>query len=136
MTTTRHGRLGRLGIAGSAALMALTTMAVVAMPASARDVERHARGVCTGTSDWELELEKEHGRIEVNVEVDTRRVGRTWEVKVWHNGTRFASVLRRTDRDGDVELERVRPDRRGRDTFHFRAVDQVNGEVCRGTLSI
>jgi len=116
--------------------MALGTLMVGAMPAAAREVERHARGACTGTSHWHLDLEKEHGRIEVEVEVDTRKAGRRWRVQTWHNGSRFTNVIRRTDRDGEVEVERVRHDRSGRDTFRFHAVDQVNGEVCRGSLSI
>lgn len=117
-------------------MIALSTLTVGAMPASAREVERHARGACTRTSGWELDLEKEHGRIEVKVEVDTRTVGRRWRVRIWHDGSRFTNVVRRTDRDREVEVERVRHDRRGRDTFRFRAVDLVNGEVCRGSLSI
>ncbi len=132
MHTTRSRRLG---VIASAGLMALTSLAVVAMPASAA-TEREKHGVCTGSSDWELELEKEHGRVEAKVDVDTRRVGRQWRVRIWHNGTEFTNVLRRTDRDGDVDVERTRTDRRGTDTFRFRAVDQVNGEVCTGSLSI
>lgn len=136
MTTTRQGRLGRLGIVGSAALMALTTMAVVAVPTAARDVERDTRGNCTRSSDWELELEKEHGRIEVQVDLDTNRAGRLWRVSIYHNGSLTTNVLRRTARDGDLDVDRTRTDRRGIDTFRFRAVDQVNGEVCQGSLSI
>lgn len=134
--TTKRRTLGRIGIPVMAALMALTSMSALAMPVAARDIEREKHGLCTGSSDWELELEKEHGRIEVKVEVDTRRVGRQWRVRIWHNGTKFTDVVRRTDRHGEVDVERVRSDRRGTETFKFHAVDRVNGEVCRGTLSI
>jgi hypothetical protein len=99
-------------------------------------VERERHGNCTRTSDWELELEKEHGRIEVKVDLDTNRSGRAWQVRLWHNGSLTTSVVRRTQRDGDLEVERIRTDRRGTDTFRFRAVDRVNGEVCTGSLSI
>jgi len=135
-TTTKRARLGRIGILATAGLMSLTALATAAMPASAADVERDKRGSCTGSSDWELELEKEHGRIEVNVDVDTRRANRSWRIRIWHDGTKFTDVTRRTDRDGEVDVERRRSDRSGRDTFHFHALDRVNGEVCRGTLSI
>jgi hypothetical protein len=133
MQTTRTRRLGLLGTAGS---MALTSLAVVAMPTAAAEVERERHGNCTRTSDWELELEKEHGRIEVKVDLDTNRSGRAWQVRLWHNGSLTTSVVRRTQRDGDLEVERIRTDRRGTDTFRFRAVDRVNGEVCTGSLSI
>ncbi|MFN8517885.1 MAG: hypothetical protein U0667_00530 [Chloroflexota bacterium] len=146
-TTTKRARMGRLGIAATAGLMALTALATAAVPAAARHgaddggngaqgVERERHGLCTGSSDWELELEKEHGRIEVKVDVDTRRIGRQWRVKVYHNGSLSTNVLRRTARDGDIDLNRTRTDRSGSDTFRFRAVDQVNGEVCTGSLSI
>ncbi len=136
MTMGRRNRAGRLAMVGSAALIAASALAVGSVPTAAHDVERETRGSCTRTSDWELDLEKEHGRIEVKVEVDTRKVGRRWRVQVWHNGSRFTNVIRRTNRRGEVEVERVRRDRHGRDTFRFRAVDQVNGEVCKGSLSI
>lgn len=135
-TVTHRGRLGRLGLIGSGALMAVSALAVGPMPAAAHEVERETRGSCTRTSDWELDLEKEHGRIEVKVDVDTRVVGRQWRVRIWHNGTLTSDVLRRTDRDGEFEVERTRRDQRGRDAFRFRAVDQVSGEVCTGSLSI
>jgi hypothetical protein len=132
MSTTRTRRIGLIGVAG---LMALTSLAVVAMPASA-STEREKHGVCTGSSDWELELEKEHGRIEVKVDVDTRRVDRQWRVRIWHGAGLTTNVVRSTGRDGDIEVDRTRSDRSGRDTFRFRAVDRVNGEVCTGSLSI
>lgn len=135
-TTRSTGRLRRIGLLGSAALMAVTTLAVGAVPAAAGEVEREKRGDCTRSSDWDFELEKEHGRIDVTVDLDTNRSGRRWRVRIWHNGTLTTNVLRRSQDDGDVEVERVRPDRRGRDTIRFRAVDQVNGEVCTGSLSI
>lgn len=137
-TTMGHGRMRRLGVFATAAIMSLTSLAVVAMPAAAREVEREKHGACTRNSDWELDLEKEHGRIEVHVEVDThrRQAGNQWRVRIWHNGTKFTDVVRGTDRDGEVEVERRRSDRRGADSFHFHAVDRVSGEVCRGTLSI
>jgi hypothetical protein len=132
MRTTRTRRIGLIGAAG---LMALTSLAAVAMPASA-STEREKHGACTGSSDWEFELEREHGRIEAKVDVDTRRSGRQWRVRIWHDGSLTTNVVRRTDRDGEIELDRTRSDHRGRDAFRFRAVDRVNGEVCTGSLSI
>ncbi len=147
-TTLGTGRMGRMSLLAGAALMALGALFAVTGPAAARhgaddggngaaaDVEREKHGDCTRSSDWELELEKEHGRIEVKVDLDTNRSRRQWRVRIWHDGRLTSSVLRRSQRDGDVEVQRTRSDHRGRDVFRFRAVDQVNGEVCRGSLSI
>ena len=52
------------------------------------------------------------------------------------NGTKFTDVRRVTDAEGEIDLDRVRDNQAGKDRFRFRAVDQVNGEVCTGTLSI
>src|SRR5262245_29733561 len=128
-TTGTRGRLGRWGVIGSAGVMALASLAAMAVPASAADVERERHGSCTGSSDWELELEKEDGRLEVKVDVDTRRIGRAWRVRIWHDGVRTTNVVRRTDRHGDIEVDRSRANHRGVDAFRFRAVDLVNGEV-------
>jgi hypothetical protein len=132
MSTTRTRRIGILATAG---LMALTSLSVVAMPAAAAS-EREKRGQCTGTSDWELELEREHGRIEINLDVDTTRVNRQWRVRMKHDGKLFLNTLRRTDGDRDIEIERHRNDTAGSDKIWFKAVDQVNGEVCKGMVTI
>lgn len=132
MSTTRTRRIG---ILATASLMALTSLSVAAMPAAAA-TEREKHGRCTGTSDWELELEREHGRIEINLDVDTTRVNRQWRVRMKHDGKLFLNVLRRTDGDRDLELERHRTDTAGSDRIWFKAVDQVNGETCTGTLTV
>lgn len=116
----------------------LATSAVMAVgaPVAAQDVEREARGRCTGTSRWELSLEKEYGRIEVDLEIDTARRGRAWKVVLHHDGTQIVNRQRRTDREGEIDLRRLRRDTPGLDRFSFKAIDRVNGEVCRGKLSI
>jgi hypothetical protein len=144
-TTTDHRTLGRIGILASAALMALTAMSIVVMPAAARHgaddgrnsgVEREKHGVCSGRGDWELELEKEDGRIEVKVQVDGDRAGRLWSIRIHHDGTLVTSILRRANDRGRIIVERDRANHQGADTFRFRAVDQVSGQVCAGSLSI
>jgi hypothetical protein len=147
MDTTRdRRRIGRIGVLVGAALMALTASSVVAMPAAARrgtedgiargGVSRDTSGPCTRRADWELELEKEDGRIDVTVRVHGHRAGRLWRVRIRHDGHLTASVLRRTNTRGRLTVVRNRPDRADTDRFRFRAVDQVSGEVCAGSLSI
>jgi hypothetical protein len=135
-TTGTRSRLGRLGVITGAGMLALAALSVVTLPASAAGVKHETRGSCTRSSDWELELEREHGRIEVKVDVDTHRVGRAWRIRIWHDGVETTNVVRDTDRQGDIAVDRTRGDHRGTDWFRFRAVDLVNGEVCRGSLTI
>lgn len=119
-----------------AGMLGVIAVAAAAVPVAAADVEREKRGSCTGSSRWELSLEKEFGRIEASLELDTTRSGRTWDVVIRQNGAAFVDGRRTTDREGEIDIERVRTDRSGTDTFRFRAVNRANGEVCRGTLSI
>jgi hypothetical protein len=103
-------------------------------PVAAADRERE--GDCSARSDWELELEKDDGRIEFDLDIDTPRSGQRWAIVIKQNGGAFFENTRRTDDDGDIEIDRDRPDRSGTDRFSFRAVNRVTGEVCAGGLSI
>ena len=96
----------RMRTVGTAGLIAITALAVAA-PVSA-DVEREQRGTCEGGSRWELSLEREHGHIDIDLEVDTVQVGRAWKVKLWHEGSRFLTVRRTTDREGEIDISRTR----------------------------
>jgi hypothetical protein len=139
-TKADRGGLGRVGLLAGGALMALTALTAVAAPVAARGgdsgVRRHASGVCTRSGDWELELEKEHGRIQVSVAVHGHRAGRPWRVRIYHDGALTANVLKVANTRGRLRIDRTRNDRTGVDRFRFRAVDQVNGRVCAGALSI
>jgi hypothetical protein len=130
------GRLARVAVAAAAVLVVGGATLAAAPATTATEVERERSGSCTGTSRWELQLEREHGLIEVDLEVDSRRAGDTWIVRLKHDGVLFAKVSRVTDRDGEFEVDRVRNNHRGTDYFWFRAVNQRSGEVCTGRLSI
>jgi hypothetical protein len=121
--------------AAAATLLGLIAVAGTAVPAAAAEVEREKRGTCSANARWELSLEKEHGRIEVSIEIDTFRSGRAWDVRAWHDGVRFVNVTRTTDREGEIDLDRVRRDTAGSDTISFRATSST-GEVCTGRLVI
>lgn len=136
MTTMDTGRRGRRALRLGSLITAVTAAAVLTAAPVSADVEREQRGQCSGSSRWELSLEKEFGRIDADLEIDTTRTGRAWRVRMHHDGTRFVNMRRVTDREDEIDLDRQRRDRAGRDRIQFRAVDTVNGEVCRGSLSI
>ena len=124
-----------------AALASLTTLTAVAMIAptgvAAKDGEIIRTGACTNRSDWKLKLSPENGRIEVEFEVDTPRVGQAWRVKLFQNGNRFFLGTRTTlAPSGSFEVRVVRPNTTGTDSFRGRAVNLSTGEVCEGLASI
>ena len=129
MNTTRRIRSLFL-----AATVAATSLAVGALPAAAADRERE--GDCSARSDWDLELDRDDGEIEVDLEIDGRRAGERWRVVIKQNGSVFFDATRRADDDGDVDIERDRPDTSGTDRFWFRATSVRTGEVCQGSLRI
>ncbi|MGB7982282.1 MAG: hypothetical protein WCF36_15990 [Candidatus Nanopelagicales bacterium] len=121
---------------------ALITAGALALPATANaapvraDVERDAGGRCAATSTWDLGLEKERGRIEVDFEIDSRRSGERWKIKVTHNDRTIFNRTRITDREGEIDVDRDVRNKRGTDRFTVRAVNKGTGEVCRATLRI
>src|SRR5262245_15094978 len=127
--TKTIGRVLMLGLIGGALL---TLPAGVA--AKQGDVIR--TGNCSNRSDWKLKLSPENGRIEVEFEVDTPKVGQTWNVTLRKNGTQFFQGTRTTKApSGSFELRRVTSNPAGTDTITGRAVNQTTGEVCMGSAN-
>jgi hypothetical protein len=110
---------------------------IVAPPAVAGDADVERHGACSGSSRWELDLEREHGRIEVDYEVDQNVSGDTWRIRLRHNGNVFFRGTRETrGDDGSFEVERHVNDTTGTDRFVARSVNRSTGEVCRGSAAI
>jgi hypothetical protein len=61
-------------------------LAVPALPAVANDADVIRRGSCSGATDWKLKGSPEDGRIEVEAEIDSNKVGQTWAWRLRHNG--------------------------------------------------
>ncbi len=129
----------RSALATTAALATAATLAVPAVAGAApvrTDVERESGGRCTASSFWDLNLEKEGGRIEIDLDIDTPAPGQRWKVTVNHNDRTVVNRTRATDREGELDLTRWVNDRSGRDRVTFRAVNRSTGETCRGSLRI
>jgi hypothetical protein len=131
MTLTRN----RI-FATTASLVAAGGLLLATAPAALADDEKEKDGDCSMKSDWELELEKDDGKIEIEFDVDTPRSGQTWRVRVLHNGDLSYKGKRVTDDDGEYEVDRKVRDRAGKDRIVVRGVNAKTGEVCRGALSI
>lgn len=97
---------------GAVALLSAPLAVLSAAPASAADREFRYAG-----AEIDFDVEKDDGRIEVSVDIDDARPGTRWRVVLRQNGRVFHKKVHRADREGDVEIDKNRPDTRGRDTI-------------------
>lgn len=116
-------------------------LAAAPTASAAIGVEREKVGTCTKGSTWKLELDKEHGWIDLDFDAETRSAGDRWNVTVKHKRvtgkktftTRSQSV---TDHEGELEVDRNLKDRKGTDKVVVRVKSLKTGEVCRASLKI
>ena len=122
-------------IAATLAVPALALSAFAPVPAfaSGGDANRNA-GSCSGSTDWKIKAKADDGRIEVEAEIDSNRVGQTWAWKLKDNGV-VVSTGSSTTRgaSGSFSVGRKPANAAGTDHFVFRAV--YAGEVCRATVA-
>ena len=127
----------RIRTALAATLAALITMPVLASaPALAADGVLRT-GSCSGRSDWKLAAKHRDGRIEVELEVDSNRVGQTWAWALRHNGAvsaRGTAVTRAPS--GSFSRDRNMVNLGGPDRIGLFARNIRSGEWCSGALQI
>jgi len=99
------------------------------------DIEREKTKRCSGSAFAQLSLEKEFGRIDVDFDIENATPGRTWSVRIKHDGKTVLRTSRIADYEGELDVMQQVRDRRGKDRFIARATGP-NGEVCRVKLSI
>ena len=94
-------------------------------------------GVCSGAAHWKLKLSPDNGRIEVEFQVDTNRVGRAWRVRIRHNGVLIFVGKRITKApSGAFTVRRLTNNRAGTDSFRAGARAVVSGQTCVGRAAI
>jgi hypothetical protein len=119
------------------ALLTSSVLVTVAGPAQAKgggdDVVR--QGSCSGATNWKLKVKPDDGRLEVEAEVDSNRVGQTWHWGLIHNGSTSASGDATTKApSGSFEVRRLMVNTAGTDTITLRASNARSGERCVGTV--
>lgn len=132
MSTTRR----RIG---SAALAALMVTGLAGAPALAKGGDGRVikRGSCSSSSDWKLKAKPDDGRLEVEFEVDSNRVGQRWTWTIRHDGRTVRSGARTTKApSGSFSVERRIVDARGRHTVSATARNKRTGETCRAWVRI
>lgn len=135
MTTPTRSRIGVGVLVAGLTLGALTSP--VAAKGGGRTARVERRGACTAGAVWKLKGRHDDGRIEVELEVDSNRVGQTWRVAVTDNGaTVFAGTRRTTAPSGSFTVERRIADRPGTDVIRARATDTATGQRCSGSISL
>lgn len=94
-----------------------------------------AAGSCSGTTDWKLKAKPDNGRLEVELEVDSNRVGQSWSWTLTDNG---AAVARGTSvtkaPSGSFSVERRIANKAGADVVRFTA--RHAGETCTGSVRV
>jgi hypothetical protein len=124
------------------AVACLTAIALLvpAGVANAGGVEKVKHGQCDPKGRWELSVDKEAGRIEVDLEITSAPAGQRWKVVMRHNDAKIFDGMKVTRRDDDdkpdLEVERHVDDRPGIDRFRVRARNTVTGAVCRAAIWI
>lgn len=117
------------------ALAGAVMSSLAGFPAAANDADVIRWGDCDGASTWKLKASPEDGRIEVEGEVDSNRVGQTWRWRMLHNGELTARGRATTTApSGSFEVRRLVVDMSSVDRLRFRALHPATGEVCVGRV--
>lgn len=120
-----------------ATAIASGALLISSAPANAVEIERS--GSCSAGSIWQADLELEYRVFDLGFEIDTKNADETWTFTLKQNGKRVLNESRTASKEFDdsyaeVEWDVIRPDRKGNDSFNFRAVNKTSGEICKVTL--
>ena len=117
---------------GAGTILAVPTAVLVSAPAHA-DVDRHGR---CGGGVYEFSVDREGRGIEIDAGLERVAPGSKWRLTLTHDGTRYYSGVRRADHEGDVDVDRHRPNTAGTDTFKFRAKRVGHKVGCTATITL
>jgi hypothetical protein len=118
--------------------LAIAASIATTTPAFAKNGEVRKSGVCAGSSTtWKLKAAPDNGRLEVQFEVDSNRVGQTWNWQMYDNNVQVAAGSSKTVApSGSFEVRRIIANKAGPDNIRARATNPATGVVCQGALSI
>jgi hypothetical protein len=118
-------------VLGSTALVAAPLTLLATTSASA--VEKS--GTCGGAR-FELDVEKDDGRFEVEADVDNARPGSQWRVVLKHDGQTYVNQVRTADREGDVSVDRDRRNTAGKDVFRLNVRQVGTDTICSRVITL
>jgi hypothetical protein len=109
-----------LALTTTGAVLAASATALAVAPANADGPEKHAHGTVAGAR-YDISVEKDHGRFEIDADLDGVAAGSSWRMIVRHDGTRVATRTASAVRDDgqyEVDFREVnRHNTSGKDTF-------------------
>lgn len=111
----------------------------VAGPALAQGGGGDVRTVakCGASSTIKLKARHDDGRIQIEMEVDSNRVGQVWSTRVTDNKvTVFAGNKTTVAPSGSFGVRVLAPNRAGTDTIVGAARNTRTGEICRATVRL
>ena len=109
-------------------LLAVPVALIATAPSAHADVERH--GACA-SGHYDFSVDREGGGWEVSADLENVRPDSRWRVVLRHDGTKIASVVRRADFEGDLDVDRYRADSAGADKFTMK-IKRVGGTTSCG----
>jgi hypothetical protein len=120
----------------AAVAIAVASCIAMSAPAQARGTDRVHVGHCTGASQTKIKVGAENGRLEVEGQVDSNRVGQNWNWRIVHNGSVSARGTKATQApSGAFTVRRIVVNLRGTDILTFRATNPRTGERCGASVS-
>jgi hypothetical protein len=94
-------------------------------------------GACSAGSTWKAKAKPDDGRIQLEIEIDSNRVGQTWAVGITDNGTAIFTGNRVTRApSGSFSVELRTANRAGVDHFIGTARNAGTGEICTAKVQL
>ena len=119
------------------ATVALLAVPAVATSAQAKGGDAVRNSVTCATGTIKVKAKVDDGMLEVEGEVDTNRVGQTWNWGIMRNGTVVAQGSKVTAApSGSFSVSRRIANPAGKDTIMFRAVRPATGRVCSVSVQV
>jgi hypothetical protein len=109
---------------------------LVAAPAEAKGSRATiTRGDCSAATNWKLKAKPDDGRLEVEFEVDSNKVGQRWTWTIRHDGAvKVSGASTTVGRSGSFSVERRIVDAPGAHRITATAKNPRTGETCRAAL--
>jgi len=127
-TSTHRRTLAAIALTGA-------LVATAAPAALAKGHEVRTSGACSQGATWKLKAKTDNGRLEVEFEVDSNRVGQSWSVQLKDNGVLVYSGTSTTIApSGSFEVQRRIADRAGKDTITAYAEHAASGQTCSARI--
>jgi hypothetical protein len=120
-----------IALIAAGALLASPVALLVAAPAHA-DIERS--GIVDG-GRWEFNIDSDDGRFEVNADLDNVTPGSRWKVVLRQDGKRILKRTVMADDEGDLDVQRTRPNTTGKDVFVLIATQVGSNQKVRSSIT-